>query len=354
MRRFASIGCLSLAVLTAFAGWVSDGARAPSRGPAWRVGGFLAGDGYVRWTVDGVRAVNAAASVRSPLVAWFTCDDDAAGRVILDSTANAQHGLMLDADTDARTVEGVVGGALWFACGNFDGEHTSVTGAAAMAAFSSDAWTFSFWAKKDGAEHLTLADWRNAAGTGVGYFYWNKDSITLNGYVPGSAGIGEACPLSGSGNMWNHFCFVRSGASWFVYINGALLQEYSANSTPAVALLDFGNSDSWLYDGKTYKDDVRVYDVALSAAEVAALYASYPEPPVPPPVVVTFDPAGGTFPEGTATSKEVTVGDYYGDLPTPENGGYSFSGWYTDSWEYVDNWTTVTRTESHTLYAMWW
>jgi len=287
-------------------------------------------------------------------VAWFTCDDSAASRVILDSAANAEHGEMTDADTADRALEGVVGGALRFACGDYVGEHVSVTGAAVRAAFSSDAWTFSFWAKRDGPEHMQLVTWRDYSGTEVGGIYWNKDVIQVVGAVPGSAvWIGEPCPLPGSGNAWSHFCFVRSGASWFVHVNGLLLQEYSANSTPAVALLDFGNG-SYPAAGNAYKDDVRVYDVALSAAEVAYLYAGYPEPPAPPPVVVTFDPNGGTFPEGASTSKDVTVGDYYYDLPTPENGGSYFAGWYTDSWEYVDYWTTVTRSTSHTLYAMWY
>lgn len=352
MRRVAAILCAA-AAFRACGGWVTGGVREPVRAPEWRVGGCLAGDGYARWTLDGVRVVNTA--VRSPLVAWYTCDDDAASRVILDSTAEAGHGLMLDADTDARTVEGVVGGALWFACGGFDGEHVSVTGAAACATFSGDAWTLAFWAKREGSEHLTLARWMNSLGGTVGEIYWNKDVVQLVGYVPGSAGsVGEPCVLPGSGNTWSHFCFVRSGASWSAYVNGGLLQGFPAAGTPEVTLFDFGNSDAWLYEGKTLKDEVRVYDVALSTAEVASLYAGYPEPPAPPSVVVTFDPNGGTIPEGQMTSKTVTAGDYYYDLPAPENGGAYFGGWYTDSWEYVDYWTTVTRTTSHTLYAMWW
>ena len=41
-------------------------------------------------------------------------------------------------------------------------------------------------------------------------------------------------------------------------------------------------------------------------------------------VTVTFDPNGGTV---TPVSKEVTVGESYGDLPTPVREGYDFTGW---------------------------
>ena len=53
-----------------------------------------------------------------------------------------------------------------------------------------------------------------------------------------------------------------------------------------------------------------------------------------PARVVTFDPDGGTIPQGTkwtgsgnSATKEVTTGLTYGDLPTPTKEGYTFKGW---------------------------
>ena len=43
---------------------------------------------------------------------------------------------------------------------------------------------------------------------------------------------------------------------------------------------------------------------------------------------VTFDPNGGTV---AKTSKIVTSGNCYGDLPTPVRDGYTFNGWYTEA-----------------------
>lgn len=67
---------------------------------------------------------------------------------------------------------------------------------------------------------------------------------------------------------------------------------------------------------------------------------------------VTFDPNGGIV---NPTSKEVIYQDVYGELPTPEKNGYTFTGWYTDK-EGGSRVTSTTKYESAgntTLYAHW-
>ena len=67
---------------------------------------------------------------------------------------------------------------------------------------------------------------------------------------------------------------------------------------------------------------------------------------------VLFDPNGGTV---TPTSKDITKGSAYGELPTPTRDGYVFAGWFTDDAEpeEIKSTTIVTKTGSHTLYARW-
>ncbi len=67
---------------------------------------------------------------------------------------------------------------------------------------------------------------------------------------------------------------------------------------------------------------------------------------------VTFDANGGSV--GT-TSKTVTNGGTYGELPTPTRSGYTFSGWYTQTsgGTQIASSMTVSLTANQTLYAHW-
>lgn len=82
------------------------------------------------------------------------------------------------------------------------------------------------------------------------------------------------------------------------------------------------------------------------------IYAHWTESPIS--VTVTFNPVVGSL-SGSST-KDVTVGQAYGPLPTPESSaGYIFEGWY-DSWSCetkITESTIVTKTENHTLFANW-
>ena len=53
------------------------------------------------------------------------------------------------------------------------------------------------------------------------------------------------------------------------------------------------------------------------------------------------------------TTKEVTYGSTYGELPTPEKDGYIFNGWATSSGTIINSADKVTITSNQTLYAQW-
>ena len=67
---------------------------------------------------------------------------------------------------------------------------------------------------------------------------------------------------------------------------------------------------------------------------------------------VTFDANGGSV---SPTTKSVTYGSAYGDLPTPTRTGFTFLGWFTLSsgGTKVTSGTTVTITSAQTLHAHW-
>ncbi len=69
-------------------------------------------------------------------------------------------------------------------------------------------------------------------------------------------------------------------------------------------------------------------------------------------VMVYFNGNGGYL---ERTSKEVSFGETYGDLPVPTNGDYKFKGWYTSisGGELVSDESIVNITSSTMLYARW-
>ena len=69
---------------------------------------------------------------------------------------------------------------------------------------------------------------------------------------------------------------------------------------------------------------------------------------------VTFDYNGATG-DNSTEKKEVTYDSTYGTLPTPTKTGYTFDGWFTaaSGGSEITSDTTVTITESQTLYAHW-
>lgn len=62
-----------------------------------------------------------------------------------------------------------------------------------------------------------------------------------------------------------------------------------------------------------------------------------------------FDSDGGS----AVAAQTVTYGQPYGALPTPEKQGYTFTGWQMADGTAVNANLTVTRTEDHTVYAVW-
>ncbi len=65
---------------------------------------------------------------------------------------------------------------------------------------------------------------------------------------------------------------------------------------------------------------------------------------------VTFNADGGTV---TASTKNVTFGSTYGELPTPSRSGYTFAGWWTavDSGEQINAESVVKTASDHVLYT---
>ncbi|MBR6040009.1 MAG: InlB B-repeat-containing protein, partial [Clostridia bacterium] len=129
------------------------------------------------------------------------------------------------------------------------------------------------------------------------------------------------------------YCNDGSGSVWVPF-------DCTSNTATHV---DHGNTSYYKTSSGSWTDCPNSGDFRIKA---------YTDDVVEVNVTVSFDPNGGTV---SPTSKTVTVGSTYGDLPTPTRTGYTFDGWYTakDGGSKVTASTTVTNTSNHTLYAHW-
>ena len=97
-------------------------------------------------------------------------------------------------------------------------------------------------------------------------------------------------------------------------------------------------------DGK-YTFTMPAADVTVSATFVGQTYK------------VTLNPGeNGKFDGDETGTRDVTYGDTYGDLPTPNRTGHEFLGWYTEEngqGTKVKSDTVVNTVGNHTLYAHW-
>jgi hypothetical protein len=232
---------------------------------------------YVRrasGTVGSAPVADIAVVCRSGLVAYYPFDEGS-GTSILDATGNGN-----DGTTSATYVPGVSGTAL-----EFDGTTGAVvvgnaafTWGAANADYTVDYWvlltaTNANWMspfhKSDVAGGDCCADWERSPAQ---FFQPGSKQLVA---VMGTTSDGNYTPTDYPAftmNKWTHFAEVHSGTTMLIYVNG--VQAGPTATLPSETVggqgkLYIGNDTFYAgLDGRM--DEVRIYDVALSPAQVQA------------------------------------------------------------------------------------
>lgn len=171
----------------------------------------------------------------------------------------------------------------------------------------------------------------NAADSEI--FYTSSDgTIYYNG--------GSMATATWTASTWEHWCFVR-GATFNIYRNGAAVGSAAAGAGAAIRYIGNRSDGTRAFDGKL--DDVRIYDYALSPAQIAAIYnngaghqnlaskakANMLTVDATPTVMSAQDKQGVEFYQSTAASRAILttmngrqalrfdgVDDYLGSLTT--------------------------------------
>lgn len=219
---------------------------------------------------------SAAAGQTSGLVGHWTMDG---------SRINWSTGQMTDASGQGRTVQllnfstttsptqGKVGQAL-----KFNGSNQNLTTGLALSNFcSASDCTMSVWLKPAGTAPLGSTAYSGAAAIGDsgGYIgiYRANISGTDNLWAYNWNGTEQRIGVSYNTNVWTHIVLVHTGGVLYVYKNGQLGGSTASSDTQVITgtlTVGRGYSPSPFWSGSL--DDVRVYNRALSAAEVKALY----------------------------------------------------------------------------------
>lgn len=124
------------------------------------------------------------------------------------------------------------------------------------------------------------------------------------------------------------------------------LTAYYGDTVQLTAIPSTGyHLDKWTKNGLMYVDSL-VFTITVTSNET---FEAVFEATV---ITVTFDPTGGTV---SPTSKTVSYGQAYGQLPTPTRYGFEFLGWFTDAavGDKIQADTIVRIDQAHTLYAHW-
>jgi len=177
-------------------------------------------------------------------------------------------------DPSADWVSGKLGGAL-----SFDGTDDYVN-ASNMSSLRIDQMGYqvslSAWIYWEG-HPSNLARIAGTQGYFGGYALWVGSSGKITFEVDGNHGnILATMDNVVSQNAWHHIVATFSQATGLiVYIDGeesaSLTTQYYPPDTSAQSYFRIGNKEAFYYKG--FIDDVRIYNRALSAEEVAALYA---------------------------------------------------------------------------------
>jgi hypothetical protein len=242
-----------------------------------RVGGNSVWGEYFAGRIDEVRIYNRAlaaadigrdmnAPVVSGLVAAYGFEE-ASGASVLDASAHRNTGSIAGA---TRTASGRFGRAL-----SFDGVDDSVTIVDAPVLDLSTGMTLEAWVNP-----RALSGWRTVlmkeSADGLAYALYAHDNAPRSAAYVRVAGSGGDESAAGSTALpldtWTHLAATFDGAHVRLYVNGALVGTRAVAGTLLVTSrpLRIGSNLVWgeYFNGRL--DEIRVYNRALSAAEIRA------------------------------------------------------------------------------------
>jgi hypothetical protein len=260
-------------------------------GATWMKMGTEAGSGTVTmdWTTgptsdDAIAAIpiKAATDITTGLIGYWKLNENPAihGTTLVDDSGQGHNGTLSTNDGSTnKSVTGQIGQAIYFDGTDDYGYAPDVTGGYDFAVGAS--FTLSAWIKptnltngqgiiiKQGPSGPNYAFEIALWGGGVGKLGLNEGG--------GGSGAGDVISAAGvTAGVWSHVAVVKNGTTITFYINGVSSAGDSSwdNLGPTTGYLTIGQKGSYLYSSyfNGLIDDARIYDSALTQADITELY----------------------------------------------------------------------------------
>ncbi len=203
------------------------------------------------------------ATANADLLAHWTFDETS-GTTAADSTGNGYNGT-ITGSTVTQGVTGAIGTAFNFVTSGY----VSVTSASALTGMTSASLTSWFMMPTDpkGANRHMF---RSAYTAGVGGVWNLLDSLRLYGWGGGDFGVKTSTLVSPN---WQQVTWTTEGVGGQtkMYVNGALLATTTATAMGSGTVMNLGGGNANQSFGNDL-DDMGIWDQALTAAEVGAIY----------------------------------------------------------------------------------
>ena len=231
--------------------------------------------------------------------------DEGAGTVAADSTTSGNHGTLVNGP--AWTI-GRFGQAL-----SFDGTNDRVSILDSATLDLTSGMTLEAWVKPTAtgtAWKTVLFKHRNSNATNMVYvMYGNRNTSVPNGEITVGTSVKAANGPAGSGlplNVWSHLAATFDNATLRLFVNGTEIASLATAGPIATSTGDLwiGGNNVWGEYFSGVIDEVRVYNRALSAADIQTDMNRAAAPDGDPPAIVSTTPAdGGTgFGVGSAVT----------------------------------------------------
>jgi hypothetical protein len=194
--------------------------------------------------------------------------DNRTGSKAYDYSGNGRNGTMVDMNSAGNSTSGWNTICKFGSCLLFDGINDYVNATVDGTALTS--LSIEMWIKTAGAQSTKgIFQWSNSLSSATPFVLLQRINSTAVGWhVNGSLNIN----LTAADGTWYHLMLVHNGTDWTAYTDGALAGTYTGGrlnqSNALYAYL--GNGYNGYFNGTI--DEVKIWNKALTAAEVAAEY----------------------------------------------------------------------------------